>query len=118
MTSVGLPKTVTVARLLADQGHVARAREVLLEVLERAPGDAQAEDLVRSLRGRSEGAPATEPADEALAAPVPGDPAAMAASFRARLDDARPSPPVHDDTLRRLRALLDRVREARGESSR
>ena len=112
-----LPTTVTVARLLAEQGHVASAREVLAVVLERSPGDPEAANLVRLLEKRRDVMPRNEPAEEVLAPPEPGDPASIAASFRATLG-GRPGQQSGSVAPARLRVLLDRIRENRHEPAR
>jgi hypothetical protein len=111
---------VTVARLLADQGHVARAREVLGAVLEAAPDDVRARDLIRALsalNARSDAVRPDEPAEQALAPPEAADPASLAAVFRSRLPGPWPARGPRATVLR-LRAMLDRVRDQRRESPR
>jgi hypothetical protein len=106
---------VTVARLLADQGHVALAREILGAVLARTPDDAQATELFRRLRDRADGARRSEAPDEPLAPPVAADAGAIAAAFRRELGAARGS---RARRLARLHALLARVARARRDPAR
>jgi hypothetical protein len=112
-----VPKTVTAARLLADQGHVESARQVLGAVLARSPGDVEAARLVTLLETRRDGASRSEPPEEVLAQPVPADPASIAATFRVAL--ARSARPRSGDAAAaRLRAFLDRIRRNRREAPR
>jgi len=109
------PKTVTAARLLADQGHVALAREVLGAVLARTPGDAQATELFRRLRDRADGAREADPAEEALAPPVSAEAGAIAAAFRRELGAPRGT---RERKLERLRVLLAVVERTRRDAAR
>lgn len=104
--------TVTHARLRAAQGDVAGARRVLETVLARRPDDAEARALLARLSGLQQ-SQREEPAPEPLEPPVPGDPAALAATFRSALNAAA-SGGASRRKADRLRRLLARIAANRG----
>ncbi len=103
--------TVTHARLRASQGDVAGARAILETVLAANPDDAEAHGLLTRLSGARDGDRALE-AEEPLAAPQAGDPAALAASFREALG-GRTRRREASGVIVRFEAMLDRIAKER-----
>lgn len=101
------PRTVTLARVMAAQGDLASAREVLRSILDAAPEDGAARSFLDEIAARVETVRGPETPEEPLADPVPGDPAALEA-LRQALGRARPSDPAS-----RLGTLLRRIEEHR-----
>jgi hypothetical protein len=103
--------TLTHARLRAEQGDLGGARKLLREILELHPGLREASDMLEKL-GSGRGTPGREEEAMEEAPAVPATPADLAEDFRAGLGSASPS---NDRKIRRLRKLLERIAEVRGE---
>jgi len=97
--------TVTHARLRIAQGDLRGAREILYELLASEPHHAEARQLLLTLPGRRETAPAVE-ADESLPPRRPAAPAELSRTFRSlRAADSG----TVERKVRRLRAWASRI---------